>query len=91
MPPPAMRQWRPMRAIIGDEFRKPVLWCEFGSCIGRYTSQDALGEGDLRARALAAGWCHDAVGRLVCPSCVQRDPAFLVRPPASADQDPWRR
>jgi hypothetical protein len=80
-----------MRAIIGDEFRKPVLWCEFGSCIGRYTSQDALGERDLRARALAAGWCHDAAGRLACPSCVRHDPAFLVhRPPASADQDPWR-
>ena len=92
MPPPAMRQWRPMRAIIGDEFRKPVLWCEFGSCTGRYTSQDALGERDLRARALAAGWSHDAVGRLACPSCVQRDPAFLVhRPPAWADRDPWRR
>jgi hypothetical protein len=91
-PPPAMRRWRPMRAIIGDEFRIPVLWCEFGSCIGRYTSQDALGERDLRARALAAGWCHDALGRLACPSCVQHDPAFLVhRPPAWADRDPWRR
>jgi hypothetical protein len=81
-----------MRAIIGDEFRKPVLWCEFGSCIRRYTSQDALGERDLRARALAAGWCYDGLGRVACPSCAQHDPSFLVRrPPASADQDPWRR
>ena len=77
--PPAMRRWRPMRAVIGDEFRVPVLWCEFGSCIGRYTSRDALGERDLRARALAAGWCYDALGRLACPSCARHDPAFRAR------------
>jgi hypothetical protein len=73
---PAMRRWRPMRAIIGDEFRMPVLWCEFGSCIGRYTSHDTPGERDLRARALAAGWCYDALGRLACASCAQHDPSF---------------
>ena len=87
-----MRRWRPMRAIIGDEFRAPVLWCEFGSCIGRYTSRDALGERDLRARALAGGWRYDAHGRLACPSCARHDPAFLAgRPPVLANQDPWRR
>jgi hypothetical protein len=73
---PAMRRWRPMRAIIGDEFRMPILWCEFGSCIGRYTSPDALGERDLRARALAEGWRYDALGRLGCPSCARNDPSF---------------
>jgi hypothetical protein len=89
---PAMRRWRPMRAIIGDEFRAPVLWCEFGSCIGRYTSRDTLGERDLRARALAGGWRYDAHGRLACPSCARHDPSFLVgRPPVLANQDPWRR
>lgn len=85
--PPAMRRWRPMRAIIGDEIRTPILWCEFGGCIARYTSEDALGEHDLRTRALAAGWRYDALGRLACPSCAQHDPSFRVsRPPAPGDQ-----
>lgn len=77
-----MRRWRPMHAIIGDAIRKPILWCEFGSCIGRYTSQDALGERDLRTRALAAGWCYDALGRLACPGCAHHDPTFatIARP-----------
>jgi hypothetical protein len=71
-----------MRAVIGDEFRTPMLWCEFGRCIQRFTVPDAHGEGDLRARALAAGWRYDALGRLACPGCAQRDPAFWVgRPP----------
>jgi hypothetical protein len=71
-----------MRAVIGDEIRAPVLWCEFGSCIQRYTAPDPLGKGGLRARALAAGWRYDALGRLACPGCVQRDPAFRSgRPP----------
>ncbi len=64
-----MRRWRPLRAIIGDEIRKPILWCEFGDCIERYTAPDARGEGELRARALAAGWRYDAGGRLACPGC----------------------
>lgn len=88
--PPAMRQWRPMRAIIGDEIRAPVLWCEFGACIARYTSPDALGERELRARALAAGWCFDALGRLACPRCARHDPAFQGRPPGPASQYPRR-
>ncbi|HVT67486.1 MAG TPA: hypothetical protein VHF26_07050, partial [Trebonia sp.] len=73
---PAMGRWRPMHAVIGDELRKPVLWCEFGPCVARFTDDDALGERDLRARALAAGWCYDALGRLACPSCAQYDAAF---------------
>lgn len=64
-----------MRAIIGDELRVPMLWCESGACIERYVDDGALGEGDLRARALATGWRYDALGRLACPSCV-RSPAF---------------
>jgi hypothetical protein len=89
---PAMRRWRPMRAIIGDEVRVPILWCEFGSCIARYTSREVIGERDLRARALAAGWRYDALGRLACPSCVRHDPSFRVgRVPAPASQFPRRR
>jgi hypothetical protein len=71
-----------MRGVIGDEVRKPILWCEFGSCIARYSAPDAPGEGDLRAGALAAGWRYDALGRLACPGCAGHDPAFRVaRPP----------
>lgn len=89
---PAMRRWRPMRAIIGDEIRVPILWCEFGTCIARYTSREVLGERDLRARALSVGWCYDALGRLACPSCVRHDPSFRVsRLPAPASQYPRRR
>jgi hypothetical protein len=89
---PAMRQWRPMRAILGDEYRAPALWCEFGSCIARFTSSDARGERDLRSRALAAGWTYDAAGRLACPGCSRPDAAFQARRPQPAyEQDPWRR
>jgi hypothetical protein len=71
--------WRPdpsVRAIIGDEIRIPIMWCQFGTCIARYTHHGALGERDLRARALEAGWRYDALGRLACPDCAQHDPAF---------------
>jgi hypothetical protein len=81
-----MRRWRPMRAVIGDEYRIPVLWCEFGRCIARYTSEGALRERDLRAQALATGWRYDRLGRLACPSCAQHDPSFRdSRPPAPTD------
>jgi hypothetical protein len=78
---PAVRRWRPLRALTGDDMRVPVLWCEFGACTTRYTSRDALGERDLRARAEATGWRDDGLGRLGCPSCVRHDPAFRGRPP----------
>jgi hypothetical protein len=72
-----------VRAIIGDQIRIPVMWCQFGSCIARYTHPRALGERDLRARALAAGWRYDALGRLACPDCAQHDTTFWARrPPA---------
>jgi hypothetical protein len=81
-----------MRAIIGDEIRVPILWCEFGSCIARYTSREVLGERDLRARALAAGWRYDALDRLACPSCVRHDALFEEgRRPVPANQYPRRR
>jgi hypothetical protein len=84
---PVRRYERPVRPIIGDELRIPIMWCEFGTCIERYTHVDALGEQDLRGRALAAGWRYDLLGRLACPSCVQHDETFwMTRPPVPAQR-----
>lgn len=66
------------RAVFGDALRRPAVWCEMPGCIFWHDHPAALGEADIRARALAAGWCHDAVGRLVCPSCQQRNPALWL-------------
>jgi len=65
-----------MRALIGDQLRMPIMWCEMGSCISWHADPGALGEGDARARAIGAGWRIDAFGRLACPSCQQTDPDF---------------
>jgi hypothetical protein len=93
-PPPAVSRSarpQPVRAVIGDEIRIPFIWCEFGTCDATYTHPDALGERDLRDRALAAGWRYDALGRRACPSCAQHDPTFWpARPPAPVGGD-WRR
>jgi hypothetical protein len=81
---------RPERPIIGDELRIPIMWCQFGTCIERYTHVDALGEQDLRDRALAAGWRYDLLGRLACPSCVQHDGTFwMTLPPVPAQRYRW--
>ena len=47
------------------------MWCEMGSCISWHADPAALGEADTRARAIAAGWRIDALGRLACPQCQQ--------------------
>ena len=65
-----------VRAVIGDELRMPIMWCEMGSCISWRTDPSALGEADARARAISAGWRIDALGRLACPQCQQTDPGF---------------
>ena len=65
-----------VRAVIGDQLRMPVMWCEMGSCISWRTDPSALGEADARARAIGAGWRIDALGRLACPQCQQTDPGF---------------
>lgn len=65
-----------VRAVIGDQLRLPVMWCEMGSCISWHTDPAALGEADVRARAIGAGWRIDAFGRLACPRCQQTDPSF---------------
>jgi hypothetical protein len=77
----------PVRAVIGDELRMPIMWCEMGSCISWYRDPAALGEADTRARAIGAGWRIDALGRLTCPECQQTDPRFW----ASCTVVPWDR
>jgi hypothetical protein len=75
------------RAVIGDELRMPIMWCEMGSCISWYAHPAALGEADTRARAIDAGWRIDALGRLACPQCQQTDPGFWsARPVAVWDR-----
>src|SRR5262249_43986464 len=64
------------RAVIGDQLRMPIVWCEMGSCISWYAHPAALGEADTRARAIDVGWRIDALGRLACPQCQQTDPGF---------------
>ena len=65
-----------VRAVIGDQLRMPIMWCEMGTCISWHADPAALGEGDARARAIGAGWRIDAFGRLACPRCQQTDPGF---------------
>ena len=87
---PMRRRVPPVRPVIGDELRIPIMWCEFGTCIERYTHVDALGERDLRVRALAAGWRYDLLGRLACPSCVQHDETFWMTHPPVPARRYWR-
>jgi hypothetical protein len=76
------------RAAIGDELRIPLAWCEMGSCISHYADPAALGEADIRTRAIAAGWRVDALGRLACPQCQQGDSWFwTAHPVALWDRD----
>ena len=71
------------RAVIGDELKIPIMWCEMGACISRYSDPAALGEADIRARAIGAGWRVDAFGRLACPRCQQSDGQFRVTHPVT--------
>ena len=84
----AARAGTAVRAVIGDQLRMPIMWCEMGSCISWYTDPAALGEADTRARAIGAGWRIDALGRLACPRCQQSDPGFWVScPVVPCDRD----
>jgi hypothetical protein len=76
-----------VRAVIGDQIRRPILWCQMGSCITWHADPAALGEADNRARAIAAGWRQDALGRLACPACLQSSPQFRATHPVV----PWNR
>jgi hypothetical protein len=69
------------RAAIGDELRIPIAWCDMGACISYYEHPEALGEADIRDRAIAAGWRVDALGRLACPSCQQSGRWFWTTHP----------
>jgi hypothetical protein len=71
------------RAAIGDQLRIPIAWCEMGSCISHHTDPAALGEADIRARAISAGWRIDALGRLACPKCQQSGPGFRASHPVA--------
>ena len=69
------------RAVIGDRLRIPIMWCEMGSCVSWHADPAALGEADVRARAIAAGWRVDALDRLTCPRCQQTSPWFWATQP----------
>jgi len=69
------------RAVIGDELRMPITWCEMGFCISWHADPAALGEADIRARAIAAGWRVDALGRMACPRCQQSNSQFWATHP----------
>jgi anti-sigma regulatory factor (Ser/Thr protein kinase) len=75
------------RAVIGDQLRTPIAWCEMGSCICWHGDPAALGEADIRARAIRAGWRVDAHGRLACPRCQQTAPGFRATRPVA----PWNQ
>jgi len=72
-----------VRAVIGNEIRIPAVWCELAPCISRYSDSAALGEADIRARALWAGWRADGLGRLTCPQCQQSSPLFWSAHPVA--------
>jgi hypothetical protein len=74
-------------APIGDALRMPIAWCEMDSCISHYEHPAALGEADIRARAITAGWRVDALGRLACPQCQRSGPWFWTAHPIV----PWDR
>jgi hypothetical protein len=71
------------RALIGDDLRIPIVWCEIARCISHHTHPAALGEADIRARALSAGWRIDRLGRLTCPECQQSSPWFWPAHPVA--------
>ncbi len=71
------------RAAIGDQLRIPIAWCQMGSCISHHADPAGLGEADIRARAIRAGWRVDALGRLACPNCQQSSPSFWASHPVA--------
>lgn len=63
-------------AVIGNQLRLPIIWCEMPRCISWHQDPDSLGERDTRRRAIARGWRTDALGRLACPPCQQTRPDY---------------
>jgi hypothetical protein len=58
------------------------------ACISRYDDSAAIGEADIRARALGAGWRHDTAGRLICPYCQRRRPGSRAASPVAWQDNP---
>jgi hypothetical protein len=86
--PPQEPSETPVRALIGEQLRTPIVWCELErTCISWHADREALGVADVRARAIAAGWRVDALGRLACPQCQQTSNAFRTTQPVV----PWNR
>ena len=52
-----------------------------GRALLAHDTLSATGEADNRARALAAGWREDALGRIACPACLQSSPEFRAMYP----------
>ena len=77
----AARAGATVRAVIGDQLRIPITWCEMGSCISWHADPAALGEADNRARAIRAGWRIDALARMACPRCQQTAVSFQASRP----------
>jgi hypothetical protein len=87
-PAPQAPSETPVRALIGEQLRTPIVWCELErTCISWHADREALGVADVRARAIAAGWRVDALGRLACPQCQQTSNAFRTTQPVV----PWNR
>jgi hypothetical protein len=74
--------------VIGDQIRVPAARCDMTGCTARFADPGALGEADNRAKALAAGWRADPVGRLVCPECQQCTDAAWPQPGPGHGRDP---
>ncbi len=94
VPPQARAPWQASagaatteRAAIGDQLRRPMMWCEIASCISYHADPAALGEADARARAIRAGWRIDGLGRLACPRCQQTASFWTSRPVVRWDRD----
>jgi len=71
------------RAVIGDELRLPIIWCEMPNCINWHHDPASAGEHDARTRARDAGWRTDALGRLACPDCQQARPDYRTPQPVT--------
>ena len=68
------------RAVIGDQLRIPIMWCEMGSCISWHADPAALGEADNRARRTRAGWRSTPSGGWHAPDASK--PPSASGPPA---------
>ena len=72
------------RAVIGDQLRMPVMWCEMGSCVSWHADPAALGEADARARAITGRLAHRRPRRAGLPQMPADRPPLLGRPPGRA-------